>query len=154
MRAPLAYVVLALSASCVPLRHSANVAVVDARGGPSVPPAVIRTPDEFEAFVRRVREPGATEPDGFAEQLEASRPDLSRQLLVLVRHDSNSDSTYGLGAAERAGTLVCDVRTRRRGVLRDYNPHWFAVVVDRPGPERIEVRVDGEPQPGAARGER
>lgn len=151
MRTLLACSVLILPAGCAAARHDPSVLAVGARG-PDIPPAVIRTGGEFDDFLSRVRtrpEAGPTGPDGLAGRLEAGRPDFDRQVLVVVRHDAGSGSAFGFSTSNHRGALVCDIRTRRVGTPRDHRPYWFAVVVDRPGPERVEVRVDG--QPGEAR---
>jgi hypothetical protein len=147
MRALLACSLLVLPAGCATHYYS-GAHLVDVRG-PNVTPTVIRSPGEFEDFLGRVRSlPGPDYPDNFAQRLEAARPDFDRQVLVLVRHDSSSGSTFSFSAAsDRLGVLTCNIRTRRSGMTRDHVPHWFVVAVDRPGPDRVEVRLDGKPQP-------
>ena len=146
MRALFACSVVALAAGCFILQPHTDVVAVNVRG-PDVPSVVIRSQAEFEDFIRRA----TAHPYGnklLAQRLEAAPPDFDRQVLVLVRYDTNGDSTYGFSTrGDHKGTLICNIRTRHLGMLRDHNPHWFAVAVDRPGPERIEVRVDGERQP-------
>ena len=151
MRALLACSLLVLPAGCATHYYSGGH-LVDVRG-PNVPPTVIRTPGEFENFLTQVRSrPGPDHPDNFAQRLEAARPDFDRQVLVLVRHDASSGSTFSFSAAsDRLGVLTCNIKTRRSGMSRDMIPHWFAVAVDRPGPVEVEVRVDGKPQPSDTR---
>ncbi|WP_439631838.1 hypothetical protein [Gemmata sp.] len=142
-----------LSAGCAAMGHHAGV-LATAASGPDVPPAVVRNDGEFDDFLDQVRgrpEPGTNDPDSLVVRLEASRPNFDRQVVVLVRHDASSGSTFGFSTRTRGETLVCDIQTRRVGTVRDHRPYWFAVAVDRPGPERVEVRVDGQPQPSTAR---
>ena len=153
MRALLAGSMIALSAGCAAVRHSAGVIAEGVRG-PDTAHVVIRTPAEFEGFLRLARElPGADQPDGLARRLEDTRPDFDRQVLVLVRHDTSSGSSFGLRTSGGSrGTLGFDIRTRRQGLTRDMVPYWFAVTADRPGPDRIDVWVDGERRGGPAPG--
>ena len=145
MRALFACSVFVLPAGCASLGHHSGV-IASGECGPNVPSTVIRTRGEFEDFIGHARASrGGSASGGLVEQLDAGHPDFDRQVVVLVRHDASSDSSYGFNVADCRGTLVCSIRTRRQGVLRDFTPHWFAVVVERPEPERVEILVDGEP---------
>jgi hypothetical protein len=150
MRTLLVGSIVALTAGCAAIRLPPGV-VADGVRGPDVAAVVIRTPAEFEGFIRRAQErPGSDRPDGLVGRLEAARPDFDRQVLVLVRHDASSGSSFGLSTAGGRGTLTFEIHTRRQGLTRDMVPYWFAAAADRPGPERIEVRVDGRRQRGPA----
>jgi hypothetical protein len=157
MRPFLAFAPLVLPAGCVGVFHNSNTLAVDVRG-PAAPPVVIRTQNEFDTFLAELRSrPGwadTNDPDGLAERLETSRPDFDRQVLVVVRHDSTWSSRFGFFTSDRFGVLVCHIVTLKRGYNRDHSPHWFAVAVPRPGPTRVEVRIDGRRQPDEVRVER
>lgn len=147
MRAILVCAFLVLFTGCT-THYYLGANLVDVRG-PNVSPAIIRTPIEFEELLNQVRnQSGPDYPDNFAQRLEAVRPDFNRQALVLVRHDASSGSTFSFSASsDSRGVLTCNIRTRRAGTNRDHTPHWFVLAVERPGPEQVEVRVDGQPQP-------
>jgi hypothetical protein len=57
--------------------------------------AVIHTPAEFEAFLHRATtQHGANDPAGFVQRLKSGQPNLERQVLVVVRHDECSGSSF------------------------------------------------------------
>jgi len=149
MRTLPAYCALILPLGCASIQHSPGDSAAGVRG-PDTAPAVILTQAEFDDFLTRtLSRPGAYDADGFVRWLEAARPDFERQILVLVRHDASSGSTFSFNSSgQRHGTMTCDIRTRRSGSTRDMVPYWFAAAIDRPAPDRIEVHVDGQLQPG------
>src|SRR5262245_16370937 len=114
MRKLLAYSVLILPLGCAAIQHGPGASAAGARG-PDASPSVIRTHGEFDDFLTRARSrPGAYDAHEFARWLEAVRPDFGRQVLVLVRHDASSGSSFGFSTSGlRHGAMTCDIRTRR-----------------------------------------
>jgi hypothetical protein len=160
MRIPLACAISILLAGCAITPPSpgflaaggGSVRVVDipATGahGLDAASAVIHTPAEFDAFLERATtQLGANDPAGFVHRLKVGKPDFERQVLVLVRHDECSGSSFRFSSSvDHSKKLICDVLTQRLGTNRDMVPYWFAVAVDTGAVDRVEVRVDGRLQ--------
>ena len=160
MRTLPAWAVCMLSTGCVIVpcgpgfltawRDGVKVIEIPVGSGPRlrIPSAVVRTAAEFETILdRAISELGATAAEEFVQPLKEGEPDFDKQVLILVRHDASSDSSFRFSSyVDPSRKLICKIRTRRSGTNRDMYPYWFAVAVDKRAATGVEVWVDDELQ--------
>lgn len=114
-----------------------------------ITPAVIRSKDEFDAFIKTTREQnGWKNRDGFITALTNAAIDFDKEALVLIRHTEGSGSTQvSIDSTELQGRkLVCQLHRKTAQIgTTDMAFHCFAMAVLVADVDEVELQKPNGP---------